>query len=62
MRTMRLGSPNAERRWYVIRDIGAALGETGRVGPTRDNAGLFERIRFNTRTKEEIVEGQALTP
>jgi hypothetical protein len=31
--------------WYVVRDLGAALGETGRLSPFRNNAALFERGR-----------------
>jgi hypothetical protein len=34
------------RRWYVARDIGAGLGETGRVNPKRDDPALFEEIAF----------------
>lgn len=34
------------RRWYVARDIGTGLGETGRLNPKRDNPDLFERIAF----------------
>ena len=29
--------------WYVVRDLGGALGETGRIGPTRNDPDLFER-------------------
>ena len=39
-------APNAARRWYVVRDIGTALGETGRLDPKRSDFALFERIRF----------------
>jgi hypothetical protein len=30
-------------QWYVVRDLGAALGETGRIGPTRNDPDEFER-------------------
>lgn len=33
-------------QWYVVRDLGAALGETGRFAPYRNNADVFERQRF----------------
>ena len=33
-------------RWYVVRDLGAALGETGRLAPKRNNIDRFERARF----------------
>jgi hypothetical protein len=39
-------APDAARRWYVVRDIGTALGETGRLNPQRNDPALFERIRF----------------
>ena len=33
-------------QWYVVRDLGAALGETGRFAPFRNDPELFERQRF----------------
>ncbi len=33
-------------RWYVARDIGAGLGETGRLDPKRNDVALFEQIAF----------------
>ena len=33
-------------QWYVVRDLGAALGETGRFAPDRNNIDVFERQRF----------------
>jgi hypothetical protein len=35
-----------QERWYVVRDLGAALGETGRFAPFRNDVDLFERQRF----------------
>jgi hypothetical protein len=35
-----------DHRWFVVRDLGTALGETGRVAPRRADPGLFERSRF----------------
>jgi hypothetical protein len=32
--------------WYVVRDLGTALGETGRLAPLRGNADMFEREPF----------------
>jgi hypothetical protein len=38
--------PRAPSRWYVVRDLGAALGETARFSPRGDDAAMFERSRF----------------
>ncbi len=35
-------------RWYVVRDLGAALGESGRLAPRRNNIDRFERQAFIT--------------
>jgi hypothetical protein len=42
-------------RWYVVRDVGTALGEFGRLNPTRNDPGKFERTRFITRVKNGEV-------
>jgi hypothetical protein len=34
------------RQWYVVRDLGTALGETGRLAPVRSNPDIFERQPF----------------
>lgn len=34
------------RTWYVVRDLGTALGETGRLAPKRGDPCLFERAPF----------------
>jgi hypothetical protein len=34
------------RRWYVVKDLGASLGETGRVDPRRGYIDGFEREPF----------------
>lgn len=39
-------SPDREQQWYVVRDLGTALGETGRIGPRRGDIAAFERSRF----------------
>ena len=49
-------APGTARRWYVVRDIGTALGETGRLNPMRNDPGKFERTRFITRVKNGEVE------
>jgi len=43
-------------RWYAVRDLGAALGETGRLAPKRNNIEEFERERFITRVTDNFVE------
>jgi hypothetical protein len=42
-------------RWFVVRDIGAALGETGRLAPKIAAPDLFERNRFITGVKNGFV-------
>jgi hypothetical protein len=39
---------SAERReyWYVVRDLGASLGSTGRLAPLKNNPDAFERHPF----------------
>ncbi|HTK28738.1 MAG TPA: hypothetical protein VL309_04270 [Vicinamibacterales bacterium] len=34
------------KRWYVVRDLGTALGETGRIAPRRGDPDIFEREPF----------------
>jgi hypothetical protein len=43
-------------RWYVVRDLGTALGETGRLKPKRSDPYLFERQRFISRVSDGFVE------
>ena len=43
-------------RWYVVRDLGAALGETGRLAPKRNNIEEFERETFITGVKNNFVD------
>jgi hypothetical protein len=42
--------------WYVVRDLGTALGETGRLVPLRGNADLFEREPFILGVKDGFVQ------
>lgn len=41
---------------YVVRDLGAALGETGRMEPRRNNIALFERSRFVDGLEDGFVD------
>jgi hypothetical protein len=43
-------------QWYVVRDLGGALGETGRVAPRRGDPDLFERLQFINGVKDGFVE------
>jgi hypothetical protein len=42
--------------WYVVRDLGTALGGTGRVPPQRGDVDIFEREPFITGVKDGFVE------
>lgn len=41
---------------YVVRDLGAALGETGRVEPRRNNVALFEKSEFVDGVEDGFIE------
>jgi hypothetical protein len=43
-------------RWYVVRDLGTALGETGRLAPQRGDPEIFEREPFITGVRNGFVE------
>jgi hypothetical protein len=43
-------------RWYVVRDLGAALGETGKLYPHRNWIDGFERESFITRIEGSMIE------
>ena len=43
-------------RWYVVRDLGTALGETGRLHPKRSNIDIFENAPFITGVRNGYVE------
>jgi hypothetical protein len=43
------------RRWYVVRDLGTALGETGRLFPRRGDPDIFERQAFITGVRDGFV-------
>lgn len=42
--------------WYVVRDLGAALGDTGRFAPHGDDAARYERSRFISGVRNGFVE------
>ena len=42
-------------RWYVVRDIGAALGDTNALAPRKGNAHAFERYPFITGVNDGKV-------
>jgi hypothetical protein len=44
------------RMWYVVRDLGTALGETGRLKPRRNDPDLFERLRFINGVNDGYVD------
>ena len=44
------------QRWFVVRDLGAALGETGKLYPRRNWLEGFEKSGFITRVTETRVE------
>ena len=49
-------SDDEVKRWYVVRDLGTALGETGRLKPKRGDPDIFERHAFITGVSEGFVE------
>ena len=44
------------KTWYVVRDLGTALGETGRLTPRRGDPDLFDKIGFVTRVERGFVK------
>ena len=49
-------SSDAMERWYVVRDLGTALGETARLFPKRGDPDIFARHAFITGVKGGFVE------
>jgi hypothetical protein len=43
-------------RRYVVRDLGSALGESGRLSPRQDDPALYERAVFITGVRNGFVE------
>jgi hypothetical protein len=44
------------KHWYVVRDLGTALGETGRLAPQRGDPDIFEREPFIDGLKDGFVQ------
>jgi hypothetical protein len=44
------------KQWYVVRDLGMALGETARLAPQRGDLAIFEREPFITDVKDGFVQ------
>jgi hypothetical protein len=44
------------RHWYVVRDLGTALGSTARLAPVRGDPDVFERLGFIDYVKDGFVE------
>ena len=42
--------------WFVVRDLGSALGSTGRLAPARGDATAFDRSRFIDGVKDGFIE------
>jgi hypothetical protein len=43
-------------RWYIVRDLGTALGETGRLAPQRGAPDIFEREPFINGISDGFVQ------
>jgi hypothetical protein len=43
------------QKWYLVRDLGSALGETGRLAPQRGDPAIFDREAFITGVKSGFV-------
>jgi len=54
--TVKTSEDVAAHHWYVVRDIGTALGETGRLNPKRSDTGKFDRSGFIRGVKKGIVD------
>jgi hypothetical protein len=50
------GASSGARRWFVVRDLGAALGETGKLFPRRNWIDGFEQEAFITGVKDGRIE------
>lgn len=50
------GAPPDVRRWFVVRDLGAALGETGKLYPRRNWIEGFEQEEFITGFEDGRIE------
>jgi hypothetical protein len=43
------------KQWYVVRDVGTSLGETGRLDPKRNDPVIFEHHKFIDSVKDGYV-------
>ena len=43
-------------RWYVVRDVGSALGETAKLDAKEGDPDLFERLRFVKGVRNGFVD------
>jgi hypothetical protein len=43
-------------QWYVVRDLGTAMGETARLAPKRGDPDIFEREPFITGVNDGVVQ------
>jgi hypothetical protein len=43
------------KQWYAVRDLGLALGKTGRIAPQRNNLDVFARTHFITDVDGDFV-------
>lgn len=43
-------------RWYVVRDVGSALGETGKLDAKEGDPALFERLPFVNGVRDGFVQ------
>jgi hypothetical protein len=50
------GSREGATRWYVVRDLGASLGKTGRFYPPRNDAVGFEQTLFVRTVQDGYVK------
>ena len=48
-------SSQQKERWYVVRDLGTALGESGKLRPLRSDPDAFERVPFFTGVENGFV-------
>ena len=46
---------NGPKHWYVVRDLGTALGETGRLAPLRGNPTIFASQPFILDVRDGLV-------
>jgi hypothetical protein len=51
----RVRSSEGVQRWYVVRDLGTALGDTGRFEPRRGDIERFERLPFILGVEQGFV-------